>query len=208
MKRTIIALFIAACFLVGCTSVDQAASSDVAAVNLQPINDAAFSSSNINVVKQKRIEEEQHKKAEEEKKRIEEEQQRAAEEAEQAEESEEEYIAPIYEELTPYEQYEATVAQRIADENSDLKSAGVLYDEDGVRYTWYSQNVLPGGGLTELNSSGRTVDANGYVVDGEGFIAVASGEHAIGTTLETPFGNAKVYDYCETPGTIDVYTAW
>ena len=89
----------------------------------------------------------------------------------------------------------------------DLRSAGVVY-QDGTRFTWYSENVLPGGGLTELNANGRTVDEQGFVVDSEGYIAVASGSHEIGETVSTPYGEGKVYDYCETPGTVDIYTSW
>lgn len=81
---------------------------------------------------------------------------------------------------------------------------GVI-DEGGVRYTWYSQNVLPGGGLTELNENGRHVEG-GFVKDGDGYIAVASSDYPKGTVVDTPFGEGKVYDTgCES-GKIDVYT--
>lgn len=87
---------------------------------------------------------------------------------------------------------------------SEFQFLGVVED-DGVRYTWYSQNVLPGGGLTELNANGRHVEG-GYVVDGDGYIAVASSDYEKGTVIETPFGTAKVYDSgCES-GVVDVYT--
>ena len=90
---------------------------------------------------------------------------------------------------------------------SNFQQAGVVY-HDGVRYTWYSENVLPGGGLDELNSNGRDVSAEGYVIDGDGYISVASSDHEIGTVLDTPFGMAKVYDSgCES-GTVDIYTSW
>lgn len=94
-----------------------------------------------------------------------------------------------------------------SDDIPDLKTMGVVQDE-GVRYTWYSERVLPGGGLYELNSNGRTVDENGYVVDGDGYISVASSDHPIGTVLDTPFGEAKVYDTGCDSGTIDIYTNW
>ncbi|MBO7702010.1 MAG: hypothetical protein J6S36_03765 [Eggerthellaceae bacterium] len=80
-----------------------------------------------------------------------------------------------------------------------------VVEEDGTRYTWYSQNVLPGGGLDELNNNGRHVEG-GYVVDGDGYIAVASSDYEIGTVVDTPFGEAKVYDTGCASGTIDVYT--
>ena len=84
-----------------------------------------------------------------------------------------------------------------------------VVESDGMTFTWYSENVLPGYGLTELNENGRTVDENGYVVDGEGYIALASPdwEEPIGTVVETPFGIGKVYDYCGTEA-YDVYTSW
>ena len=91
---------------------------------------------------------------------------------------------------------------------SDFQYQGVIEDNGRV-YTWYSERVLPGEGLTELNSNGRTVNDSGYVVDGEGYIAVASpyGVDAIGTIIETPFGLAKVYDVCENDS-YDLYTSW
>lgn len=87
---------------------------------------------------------------------------------------------------------------------SNFKSAGVVY-QNGVRYTWYSQNVLPGGGLTELNNNGRHVE-NGFVKDGDGYIAVASSDHPKGTVVDTPYGQGKVYDSGCASGTIDIYT--
>ena len=86
---------------------------------------------------------------------------------------------------------------------------GVVYDGSGRRYTWYSEHVLPGDGLTELNANGRTVDESGYIVDGDGYIAIASpwGIDPIGTVIATPFGMARVYDVCE-DDSYDVYTSW
>ena len=86
----------------------------------------------------------------------------------------------------------------------DFRSMGVVY-QDGTRYTWYSQNVLPGNGLDELNGNGRHVE-DGYVKDGDGYIAVASSDHEIGTVVDTPFGPGKVYDTGCDAGTIDIYT--
>jgi len=91
-------------------------------------------------------------------------------------------------------------------DSSDFQTSGVVYDEYGIRYTWYSQNVLPGGGLNDLNSNGRHVDENGYICDNEGYIAVASSDYEMGTIVDTPFGEAKVYDTGCPSGTIDVYT--
>lgn len=85
----------------------------------------------------------------------------------------------------------------------NFKQAGVVYGDDGTRYTWYSQNVLPGGGL---DIPGRHVDENGYVADSNGRIAVASSDLPIGTELDTPFGPATVYDTGCASGTVDIYT--
>lgn len=88
-----------------------------------------------------------------------------------------------------------------------FKSAGV-YWYNGVKYTWYSQRTLPGGGLTALNNNGRTVNSDGFVTDGDGYLACASSDYSIGTVLETPFGTAKVYDSGCASGIIDMYTDW
>jgi len=90
-----------------------------------------------------------------------------------------------------------------------LRVMGVVEGDDGRIYTWYSEKVLPGEGLYELNSNGRHVDENGYVVDGDGYIAIASpwGDPPIGTVIDTPFGAGMVYDVCE-GDTFDVYTSW
>ena len=81
---------------------------------------------------------------------------------------------------------------------------GVVYS-GGWRYTWYSQNVLPGYGLS---IPGRHVGTAGLVMDGYGRVCVASSDLAWGTVISTPYGPARVYD-CGCPsGTIDVYTSW
>ena len=86
----------------------------------------------------------------------------------------------------------------------DLKSRGVIYD-GGYRYTWYSQRVLPGGGLA---IEGRHVSDEGYVVDAGERIVVASSDLPHGTELDVPFGSGKavVLDTGCASGTIDVYT--
>ena len=88
-----------------------------------------------------------------------------------------------------------------------FKNTGV-YWYNGVKYTWYSQRTLPGGGLTALNNNGRTVNSDGFVTDGDGYLAVASSDYSIGTILETPFGTAKVYDSGCASGVVDMYTDW
>lgn len=83
---------------------------------------------------------------------------------------------------------------------------GELYDDEW-RYTWYSENVLPGGGL---DIPGRHVDGDGYVVDSEERLVVASEDIPYGTEIDVPFGSgvAVVRD-CGCPsGTIDIYVSW
>lgn len=93
-------------------------------------------------------------------------------------------------------------------------SYGNSFYSDGVAYigeqefNWYSQNVMPGGGLDELNANGRHVDeSTGFVVDGDGYIAVASpwGRDKVGTVVDTPYGQGKVYDANEGDA-YDLYT--
>ncbi|MBS4749951.1 LysM peptidoglycan-binding domain-containing protein [Carnobacteriaceae bacterium zg-ZUI78] len=72
----------------------------------------------------------------------------------------------------------------------------------GYKFTYYSQSVLPGGGL---RIPGRHVNANGYVVDGDGYIVLANNA-PIGTVIDTPFGaKGKVYDRGTVGNHFDVY---
>ena len=87
-----------------------------------------------------------------------------------------------------------------------FKVMGVI-NYNGKRWTYYDEKVLPGGGL---NIPGRHTDDN-LVKDANGNVCLAS-QDAVGTTYVTPILDAngnqytgKVYDYCETAGTVDVY---
>lgn len=83
----------------------------------------------------------------------------------------------------------------------DFLFQGVVY-ANGYKFTYYSQSVLPGGGLS---IPGRHVNANGYVCDGDGYI-VAAGSLAMGSVVPTPFGaSAKIYDRGTTGNHIDIY---
>ena len=116
-----------------------------------------------------------------------------------------EWTEPVYEQAYyEPEYYEPTYTPTYYGDPNDFQTAGVVY-EDGVTYTWYSQNVLPGGGL---DIPGRTTNDEGYVCDGSGNICVASSDYEIGTQLETPFGDAVVYDTGCASGVVDVYTGW
>lgn len=72
----------------------------------------------------------------------------------------------------------------------------------GYRFTYYSQQVLPGGGLA---IPGRHVSEAGYVSDADGFIVLA-GSAPKGTVYETPFGApGKIYDRGTVGNHLDVY---
>lgn len=87
----------------------------------------------------------------------------------------------------------------------DLQTIGVI-SWGGYRYTYYSENVLPGYGL---QIEGRYTDEYGFVCDGEGYICVASSSLPWGTIVDTPFGRAgKVYDSGCAWDVIDVYVSW
>lgn len=98
------------------------------------------------------------------------------------------------------------------DTEDGITAAEFMYygvvEQDGMMFTWYSQNVLPGSGLTELNENGRHVEG-GFVVDGDGYIALAqpgTTEPDIGMVVDTPFGPGKVYDCDPYSEAWDVYT--
>lgn len=86
------------------------------------------------------------------------------------------------------------------------KSMGVLR-YNGHRETYYSQRVLPGGGL---RIPGRHVANDGTVRDKDGYIVVAANPrfYSRGSKLMISLGPAKVYDSGCAYGTIDVYTNW
>ena len=76
---------------------------------------------------------------------------------------------------------------------SDLRFQGVI-NWNGTKWTYYSQSVLPGGGL---RIPGRHV-SGGFVRDADGYISVAASPGIPhGTVVATPFGSpGKVYDTC------------
>ena len=82
---------------------------------------------------------------------------------------------------------------------------GVIY-WNGWRWTWYSEKVLPGGGL---NIPGRHADSSGYICDDNDYICLSSSSLSKGTVITTPFGKSgKVYDSGCASDTIDVYVNW
>lgn len=90
--------------------------------------------------------------------------------------------------------------------NKLTQSGGVCY-YNGHRETFYSQRVLPGGGL---RIPGRHVANDGTIRDKDGYIVVAANPsfYSRGTRLMISLGPAKVYDCGCAYGTIDVYVNW
>lgn len=78
---------------------------------------------------------------------------------------------------------------------------------NGHRETYYSEKVLPGGGL---NIPGRHVADDGTIRDSDGYICVASDLSYLDryNILLTSLGPAKVYDTGCAYDTIDIYVSW
>lgn len=84
----------------------------------------------------------------------------------------------------------------------ELQFHGVI-NWGGYKFTYYSQSVLPGGGLS---IPGRHINAGGYVADKDGYIVLAN-DAPKGTIINTPFGyKGKVYDRGTYGNHFDVYT--
>lgn len=92
-------------------------------------------------------------------------------------------------------------------DNPLTRSKGVVHFNNH-KETYYSQKVLPGGGL---NIPGRHVAADGTIRDADGYICISTNLNYMskGSTTMTSLGPAKVYD-CGTMdvGTIDIYVDW
>ena len=73
-------------------------------------------------------------------------------------------------------------------------------------YTWYSQRVLPGGGL---NIPGRHLNEHGLVADENEYVVIASDDLPHGTVVDTPVGiQGIVYDEGSGNGNLDIYCDW
>lgn len=84
---------------------------------------------------------------------------------------------------------------------AQFMSSGVV-NWGGYRFTYYSQQVLPGGGLA---IPGRHVSEAGYVTDADGYIVLA-GSAPKGSVFPTPFGaDGKIYDRGTVGNHLDVY---
>lgn len=76
---------------------------------------------------------------------------------------------------------------------------------NGHTETYYSQRVLPGGGL---GIPGRHIASDGTIRDSSNYIVVASDDYPKGTVIQTSLGPGKVYDSGSGKGNIDLYTDW
>lgn len=84
------------------------------------------------------------------------------------------------------------------------KSAGRV-TFNGHTETWYSQKVLPGGGL---NIPGRHVAPDGTIRDKDNYICVACDDLPKGALVMTSLGMGKVYDKGSGKNNVDIYVNW
>ena len=98
------------------------------------------------------------------------------------------------------QQQQAAQQQSYSGNSSSFKSQGVIY-QNGIRYTYYSSNVL-----YHYRTPEWTAGNDGIYRDSAGYIVVASSDHSQGSVVSTPFGAGKVYDSGCASGTIDIYT--
>lgn len=126
----------------------------------------------------------------------------AAQQAEQQKIAEENNVQENYasnEEVVQDNGAAAVASAQTSSSYEEFMVAGVV-NSGGYKYTYYSQSVLPGGGL---NIPGRHV-SGGFVRDGNGYIVLAN-DAPKGTIIETPFGTGMVYDRGTSGNHIDVY---
>lgn len=98
------------------------------------------------------------------------------------------------------QQQQVAQQQSYSGNSGNFKSQGVIY-QNGIRYTYYSSNVLYHYRTPEWNAG-----SDGIYRDSAGYIVVASSDHSQGSVVSTPFGAGKVYDSGCASGTIDIYT--
>ena len=164
--------------------------------------------------KAKKEAEEKAKKEAEEKAKKEAEEKAKKEAEEKAKKEAEEKAKKDAEEKAKKESAESKSSEAAVDQESyPDRSTEKLYDLQtfmfngvinwqGLKFTYYSQSVLPGGGL---QIPGRHVNKDGYVSDGDGYIVLA-GSAPKGTVYDTPFGyQGKIYDRGTVGNHLDVY---
>lgn len=98
------------------------------------------------------------------------------------------------------QQQQTAQQQSYSGDSGNFKSQGVIYQK-GIRYTYYSSNVLYHYRTPEWNAG-----SDGIYRDSAGYIVVASSDHSQGSVISTPFGAGKVYDSGCASSTIDIYT--
>ena len=98
------------------------------------------------------------------------------------------------------QQQQTAQQQSYSGDSGNFKSQGVIY-QNGIRYTYYSSNVLYHYRTPEWNAG-----SDGIYRDSAGYIVVASSDHSQGSVISTPFGAGKVYDSGCASSTIDIYT--
>lgn len=123
-----------------------------------------------------------------------------------------EFTDSVQDDVTPSEVFEEVPEETTGSEYdsaifsaTEFRFLGTIW-WGGWRWTWYSERVLPGGGL---NIPGRHSDERGFVCDGNGYICLASSVLVKGTVIETPFGKeGRVYDTGCAYDVVDVYVNW
>lgn len=86
-----------------------------------------------------------------------------------------------------------------------LTPSGGVFNGPSGKETYYSQRILPGGGL---NIPGRHVAADETIRDAEGYIVIASDVLPKGSITQTSLGTGKVYDTGVGHAGVDIYTNW
>lgn len=108
-------------------------------------------------------------------------------------------VEEVVDDATSKEEVSAYKTSQTSSSYEDFIEAGVI-NSGGYKYTYYSQSVLPGGGL---NIPGRHV-SGGFVRDENEYIVLAN-DAPKGTIIETPFGVGMVYDRGTYGSHIDIY---
>lgn len=115
-------------------------------------------------------------------------------------EEETEQYAEYYE---PYYEYYGYTGGFTATTTHDLLNGqGRAYDENGTSYTYYNHDI----GYGALDIPGETFDSDGVSHDGDGYIVVAADGYEYGEIIDTPYGEARVYDRGSGAGNVDIYT--
>jgi hypothetical protein len=83
-----------------------------------------------------------------------------------------------------------------------LNGQGRAYGDDGTSYTYYNHDI----GYGALDIPGETFDSDGVSHDGDGYIVVAADGYEYGEIIDTPYGEARVYDRGSGAGNVDIYT--